>query len=231
MIISGYEIVKINEDCWRIEDNGVRAFLFAGSEYALLVDTGFGTGNIRQTIEQITKKPVIVVNTHGDSDHIGGNTLFETVYMHPAEFANFYQAAPANACVTPLYEGDVIDLGGRKFEAVLIPGHTPGSIALLDRSNKLLVAGDSVSQAPIFMFGAHRDIRAFIASMQKLKKMSDSFSTIYPSHGPFPVEADLLDKLAVAAERVLNGEVEGQDPPMDIPAKMYLSDGVGFFCE
>ena len=28
----------------------------------------------------------------------------------------------------PLWEGDVIDLGYWKFEVILTPGHTPGSI-------------------------------------------------------------------------------------------------------
>lgn len=33
----------------------------------------------------------------------------------------------------PLWEGTVIDLGFWKFEVILTPGHTPGSIMLLDR--------------------------------------------------------------------------------------------------
>ena len=37
------QAVKINENTYRIEDNGVRALLFIGTEKALLVDSGFGT--------------------------------------------------------------------------------------------------------------------------------------------------------------------------------------------
>lgn len=229
MTEDGYVIIKISEDSWRIVDRGVRAFLFAGSEQALLVDTGFGTGNIKNAVEQLTDKPVILVNTHGDSDHIGCNALFEKAYMHPSEFAHYYQTAPADARVSPLFEGDVVNIGGREFEIILIPGHTPGSIALLDRFHRLLLAGDSVSKATIFMFGAFRNIQAYIVSMRKLSKMSGSFDTIYPSHGPFPLEPGLIDQLADAAELVVNGKVAAQDPPIDIPAKMYRIGDVGFY--
>jgi len=33
-------IVQINENSWRIEDGGVRFFLFCGAERAALIDTG-----------------------------------------------------------------------------------------------------------------------------------------------------------------------------------------------
>jgi glyoxylase-like metal-dependent hydrolase (beta-lactamase superfamily II) len=149
---SCYEVIKIDEHSWRIEDNVVRVFLFAGTQRALLVDTGFGTGNLRQIVESLTDKPVMLVNTHADDDHTGCNALFDEAYMHPSEMAFYFEKAPSGTPVRPLWEGDVIDLGSRRFEVILIPGHTPGSIALLDRENALLVSGDSVSATPVFMF-------------------------------------------------------------------------------
>jgi hydroxyacylglutathione hydrolase len=227
-----YDVVKISDDSWRIEDTVVRAFLFAGTERAMLVDTGFGTGNIKEVVEGLTQKPVMLVNTHGDGDHTGCNALFEKAWMHPAENAYYFENAPANAVVSPLWDGDIIDLGIRKFEVILIPGHTPGSIALLDRKNRLLIAGDSVSETPIFMFGKMRNIHAFISSMEKLQKLRSSFDIIYPSHGPMPLSPDKIEKLIAGAASILRGEVQGQDPPFEIPAKMYLTPGgAAFFCE
>ena len=43
-----YESVKITDGCWRIEDDVVRAFLITGDEKALLIDTGFGNGDIKK---------------------------------------------------------------------------------------------------------------------------------------------------------------------------------------
>lgn len=34
------EIIRIDENTWRIEDNGVRFYLLAGTERALMMDTG-----------------------------------------------------------------------------------------------------------------------------------------------------------------------------------------------
>lgn len=224
-----YEIINFGEGSWRIEDNVVRAFLFTGTQRALLVDTGFGTGNIRQVVESLTDKPVMLVNTHGDEDHIGCNALFDAAYMHPSEMAFYYENAPSGAAAHPLWEGDIIDLGGRSFEVILIPGHTPGSIALLDRENRLLVAGDSISETPIFMFGNIRNIHAYIASMKKLKTFSDSFDTIYPSHGPCPLGTDRIAKLIESATCVAAGDVSPQEPPFEMPAKMYVSGEAAFF--
>lgn len=226
-----YEVIKISDNSWRIEDDMVRAFLFDGMENALLVDTGFGTGNIREIVEGLTQKPVMLVNTHADMDHIGCNALFDRVYMHPAEYPFYYESNPADAVVFPLWEGDIVDLGVRRFEVILIPGHTPGSIALLDRENRILVSGDTISEAPVFLFGKMRSVRAYIDSLEKLSKLKVSFDTIYPSHGPFPLGTGSIDKLIAGAEKLLKGELRAQEPPFELPAKMYVSEGAAFFYE
>jgi glyoxylase-like metal-dependent hydrolase (beta-lactamase superfamily II) len=78
--------------------------------------------------------------------------------MHPAEYAHYYEKPDTCGIeARPLWEGDIIDLGVRKFEVILIPGHTAGSIALLDRENRLIITGDTISAGPIFMFGKDRE--------------------------------------------------------------------------
>ena len=226
--MAAYEIVKLSENSWRIEENGVRAFLFTGIDKALLIDSGFGTGNIKEAVEEITKLPIMLINTHADGDHRGCNSLFDSVYMHPAEYAHYYEKPDTCGIeARPLWEGDIIDLGVRKFEVILIPGHTPGSIALLDRENRLIITGDTISAGPIFMFGKDRNMLAYIASLNRLKKMG-GFDEIYPSHGPIPLKPDLIDELIKGAEKLLEGSVEGKKPPFDIPAKLYTIGGANF---
>lgn len=59
--------------------------LVIGADKAILIDTGCGIGDLRKTVEEITEKPVTVVNTHTHTDHIGSNHQFEDVAMfdHP----------------------------------------------------------------------------------------------------------------------------------------------------
>jgi hypothetical protein len=133
-----------DRDFWIIEESArVRCFLIIGSSDAMLVDTGLGQGDLREFVSTLTQLPIFVVNTHADIDHTGCNTQFEDVYMHPSDF--FYHRARVNAplSVKPIWDKDIITVGGRTFEVVHIPGHTPGSIALLDREKRLLIAGDS----------------------------------------------------------------------------------------
>ncbi|MCL1849059.1 MAG: MBL fold metallo-hydrolase [Clostridiales bacterium] len=229
MADNAYGIVQIDGNSWQIEEGMVRSLLFAGTKKALLVDTGFGKGSIKDTAESLTDKPIMLVNSHADGDHVGCNGQFAEAYMHPAEFAGYQEACPDGAIARPLWEGDSIDLGGRVFEVILIPGHTPGSIALLDRENRILVSGDSISESPIFMFGKTRSLNAYIHSMQKLMALSGAFDQVYPSHGPCPLEKDRIGKLIDFAGCVLRGEVEGTDPPYDLPAKLYRGDGAAFF--
>lgn len=224
------QAVKINENTYRIEDNGVRSLLFIGTEKALVVDSGFGaSGSIKEQVEALTNKPVVLVNTHADGDHIGCNAQFETAHMHPAEMPYYFTTAEPDASVCALWEGDVIDIGGRSFEVVLIPGHTPGSIALIDREGRILISGDSVSDTPVFMFGEVRSLNAYIASMKKLMKMQDLFDEIYPSHGPFPVAPAQIEKAHEAAVKLAAGELEPQEPPFPVQARMFSSGGASFF--
>ena len=217
---SVYEVTQIDKTSWRIEENGVRSFLFAGTEKALLVDTGFGTGNIKEVVESLTTLPVMLVNTHADGDHLGCNKLFDKAYMHPAEFDRYHQKIGYEFTAEPLWHGHIIDLGGRRFEFKLIPGHTPGSIVLLDKENRILIGGDSVQTGAIYMFGAGRNIHAYIHSMKKLAVLK-TFDTVYPSHGQFPVDADIIAELISVAEQIRDGKIKGVPPPREVDALLY----------
>ena len=59
--------------------------LIIGREKAALIDSGCGIGNLRQAVEAVTDKPVVVINTHTHTDHLGSNSQFDEVAMfdHP----------------------------------------------------------------------------------------------------------------------------------------------------
>ena len=224
------EIIKNSEDTYIIMDNGVRCFLMIGSERAMLVDTGFGqAGSLRAAVESLTDKPVMLVNTHGDNDHIGHNAEFDVTYMHPSEMAYYSKNAKPGITTVPLWEGDVIDLGGLSLEVILIPGHTPGSIALLNRKDRYIVSGDSLSAGPVFMIGDGSNLLAYQASMEKLLRMGNVFDAIYPAHGPLPLGPEYVNKALTAVKKLINGELSPEESTMPIPGKMYMYDGAGFF--
>lgn len=215
---------------WAIEEKSVRCFLVEGPDKAMLVDTGYGGGDLKQYVSQLTDKPVFVVNTHADMDHIGCNGQFGPALMHPAEFDRFHSSQKgAGLEARPLWEGRILELGQWNFEVLLIPGHTPGSVALMDWKNRLLISGDSVQSGNIFLFGPGRNLPAYLASLEKLAALESQIDTILPSHGPLPLKAELLPALLQAARDLQAGCLEGRQPDRDLPALLYQTPAAGFY--
>lgn len=80
-----YQIIPFDNNIFRITSpEGVYMELFIGTHHALLLDTGFGFGNLKFTIQSITSLPLIVVNTHAHLDHCNGNYQFTDcpIYIH-----------------------------------------------------------------------------------------------------------------------------------------------------
>jgi len=78
-----YKVIPVKDNVYRITSlEGVFCELLVGYEKAMLIDTGHGFGNLKETVRKITDKPLIIVNTHGHLDHVCGNAQFdEPVYI------------------------------------------------------------------------------------------------------------------------------------------------------
>lgn len=226
------QIIKVQDHFWRFEEDGVRSFLFEGETRAMLVDTGFGTLPLKKMVTELTDKPVFVVNTHTDGDHTGCNRDFDAIYMHPAEMDYYVRKNPEvyrRESLHAIWEGDIIDLGYWKFEVLLTPGHTPGSIMFLDREKRMLISGDTIQDGNIFMFSDGRNLPAFIATMERMVKMSGEFDTVWPSHSTCPITPAIIPGLLAGAKDLEAGKLTPQEPPWEIPCKLYRCD-VAAFC-
>ncbi len=222
----GYEIIEMGKGTYRIEDGGVRFFLLEGETGALLIDSGMTVKNAKEIARSLTDLPISLLNTHADRDHVGSNAEFEKVYMHPLEEPNYRRAGQTGE-IDPVEDGDVLDLGGRELEIIHLPGHTPGSIAVLDRNSRVLISGDPIQEnGRIFMFGDQRNLNDYIQSLQDLKKRMDEFDEIWPSHALIPVSPDLIGKLIEGAEHIRSGEVSGT--PAQMGERRFLVYDLGF---
>ena len=220
--IAPYEVTKIEDNFYVIDEGGVRCFLFVGKDEAFMIDSGFGKGNILLQIREITDLPVTLVMTHADGDHTGCNQYFEKMMICSAEMP-YYEShkGPEMKEVILLNDGDKIELGDYKFTVVHIPGHTPGSAAYLEEDRRFLIGGDSIQDGAVFMFGEGRDLDAYIASMKRLNGMRDKFDKIYASHNSLTVGSDIIPEALEAAEKLKAGELEGVKPPMPFDCKVY----------
>ena len=211
-----FTIQNIAENIWAIEQKGVRAFLLIGQNNAILVDTCFG-GDILSVCQSITSNPITLITTHSDPDHIGCDQQFPTQYLHSAEFVRYESRGKGTLHAVPMQEGDVFQAGDYRLEVILIPGHTPGSIALLERTHRFLISGDTVQSGCIFMHGEGRDLPQFRESIAKLEQMrlEGLFDTVFSSHGEAVVTADILGDHLALADAVLNGTAVPAGPAPD----------------
>ena len=197
---------KIDSSTYQYDEGGVRFFLLIGKKEALLIDSGMQTHNAKELAMELTDLPVRLFNTHTDVDHIGSNEEFDEVMMNLSELVNYRLPHPSQKIV-PVYDGDVIDLGERELVAIALPGHTPGSTALLDKNSGMLFSGDPIQDGHIFMFGEMRDLSAYIHSLRRLDQYKDEIKGIYANHGTLPVDYSIVPKLIEGALKVERGEI------------------------
>ena len=92
---------------------------------------------------------------------------------------------PERAAPTHFVQGgDEIDLGDRRFTVVDLPGHTPGSIGLVDHEERALISGDAVYDGGLIDTLPESDIETYLRTMDALRRLD--VDVVYPGHGrPF----------------------------------------------
>lgn len=124
-------------------------YLIEGTERALLVDTGTEYDGLDDLIGKLTDKPYDVVLTHNHIDHAGSIKDFDSVWMHPADTA--VRQPDWTGTFRWLEDGQTFDLGEREIEVRHMPGHTPGSVVLLDRKGRACYTGDAFGSGAVWL--------------------------------------------------------------------------------
>ena len=71
------KVRQLDDDTWAIDDHGQDiCYLVCGQDRCLLIDTGWGIGDLRALVAELNPLPLTVVNTHGHPDHTFGNWQF-----------------------------------------------------------------------------------------------------------------------------------------------------------
>lgn len=212
----------------------VKSYLIVGDERALLLDTGMGVGDIRGLSESLTDKPVFVVNSHAHWDHIGGNHLFDEIWIHsaeadrldagvtnarlrrafapdqmngpfPAGFDLDTVSYPAKSATGILHGGESFNLGGRTLDVIHCPGHSPGGIVLLEPDRGVLFSTDVAYPCALYAFGPDADLDAYHTSLTRLAELVPVLRAVYTSHCASPMDTALLPLMRDAIGEILAG--------------------------
>ena len=166
-----FEVYKVAPAVFAIyephQSEEVISYLIVGDKRAALFDTGMGISDLKKVTSELTRLPIVVLNSHTHNDHVGDNWRFDTIYAMDTDFTRENargsredaqaEVGPGQICgklpkgfdpktystrswkiTAYTHDGDRIDLGGRSLEVIATPGHTPDAISLFERANGLL---------------------------------------------------------------------------------------------
>lgn len=166
-----------------------------------VIDPGGDLDHIEKAISEVGMKVEKILLTHGHIDHAAGAAELKERLGVPIEGPHEADRPLLDALeaqgqayglpartVTPdrwLDEGDTVTVGGHSFDVLHCPGHSPGSVVLVNRKQRFAIVGDVIFQGSIgrtdFPYGDHAALINAIRT--KLLPLGDEFAFIC-GHGP-----------------------------------------------
>ena len=229
-----------------IENNGMR----------LMIDVGetLKTRKIIKKLKDFGLYPIHkIVLTHSHWDHAQGiSKLYNSMkdldveilasenavenLIHPEKmikgFEGFGEVYPFEGEITPLKEGDIIDINGLELEVLNFFGHTMDSIGLFDKTNKNIFAGcaaiNRLDQDAFFVPLMPPDFheQELLKTFNKLRDTRSELNSISLSH--FGVWKDkhfeqILDEMEDLYFKVKDSLIEwyNENPSIDFITSKY----------
>lgn len=166
---------------------------------AAIVDPGFDSEILLDTLRERGLELEWIVNTHGHLDHVAGNRWFKeqtaarlalhgedvALLAHAREQARMFGLEAENSPPpdVELEEGVPFEFDGTALQVIHTPGHSPGGICL--RWDGSMLVGDTLFQGSIgrtdLPGGSHPTLVASIRD--KLFRLPGE-TVCYPGHGP-----------------------------------------------
>lgn len=214
------EYKLIAPDTYKLIEPGpagrVNMYLLLGKERALLIDSGYGKADLKSTVERLTNLPVILYNTHGHPDHALGSYAFDAYLRKEDEDIYLSATEPQygirRAAMKELPLGE-LNLGGRKVLVILTPGHTQGSICVLDPLTKMAFVGDTINPGEVWLgLQESTGVGQYLESLLTLQKTCEIFEIAYlqSGHSAKPMNMNKLANLIHLSRNILSGKTKGK---------------------
>ncbi len=195
--IQKFECNMFQENCYVASDE---------TKECVIIDCGAFYQEERKAITDYIKgnglTPKHLLCTHGHIDHnFGDNMIFEYFGLYP-EVNKRDKVLMENMAVqaqtfiglaynekTPeikdyLTDNSIVKFGNHSFTVIPTPGHTPGSVMLYCKEEKVVFSGDTLFKLSIgrtdFELGCYNDI---IESLKNIVNILPPDTTVLPGHG------------------------------------------------
>lgn len=140
----------------------------------------------------------------------------------------------------PLYDGDEIDLGDRKLVVRDLPGHTNGSIVLLDKDRQTIYTGDAVNMSTWMFTNPDMKLSEYAENLKSLYDdvKDEGYKKLRCSHVPIANKVTFIKDYAKFIESIKPGSelikfnIPGVSSPLCIkvrPSLKHLMFGCFYF--
>ena len=185
------------------EENGFLVFR-EGDRACLVIDPGLEPEAFIEQIEALSLEPVAILNTHGHSDHIGGNAAVKARWPEARVIigrgdarkltdawenlsAHFGASIVSPAADQTVSDGDIVELAGVRLMVREIPGHTTGHVVYIcaEEEPPVVFVGDVIFAGSIgrtdFPGGDHD---ALLRGIREKIYTLPNETQLLPGHGP-----------------------------------------------
>lgn len=207
-------------------------YYIKGSKSGLLVDTGYGFGDLKSFVDTLADgQPYEVVLSHGHLDHANGAGQWDEVYMSHKDIDLYHEHSKRESIVRflknyvpdietypedlfveahsddfiDLQDGKVFDLGDVKVRTIAAPGHTQGMMVFLVEEDRAILFGDACGVFTLFVMPESTSLEEFMKSLDVLKSYEGQYDRILRQHGTCESPKELLDEDIAIVHSILDG--------------------------
>jgi hydroxyacylglutathione hydrolase len=172
---------------------------------SVILDPGAEAGRILQHAAPTTPQCILI--THGHSDHTGALEELQwklnlPIGIHPDD-ASSIPFVPE----IELTNGSAVRFGEVTLQVLHVPGHTPGSVALL--SGDRLLSGDTVFPGGPGRTRSPESFRQIVASIRERILPLPGATKVLPGHGASTTISQVQQEYEVFSHRHGIGELFG----------------------
>lgn len=145
-----------------------------------IIDTGANPEAIIKKAEGLKVRPSKILLTHSHPDHAGGLNLLDREYQCPTWIDPKDPRPSGSHDLRSVADGDVIELGNLRIQAIATPGHTTGGMSYL--IGESILSGDAIFAGSMGRANASWP-GLFHSITGRLLTFPDPYR-LFPGHGP-----------------------------------------------
>lgn len=227
-----FQVEPVTERIIRIAMPYVCCYLIIGDEEAVLLDCGWGYGDIKALAKSLTDRPITLVLSHGNIDHVGGASQFDIVYLNENDFnfvdsqtdvslcrkilathvpvdfqegTDLWQPARSQS-YTPLTEDSIFDLDNHTLQPYHLPGHSLGCMVFIIPEESMAIFGDAISHPTLMSLDHSTDIQTHYDAMVRFSAHEHLYQRVLVNHETFELDKIVLENNIKLAKAILDNK-------------------------